>query len=195
MDIKTDTNEQNTFWSCSDCFIPVKGKESSQIETPREKFRTKYDSAMLTEMINDDKSHQDILEWIEKNELSLLSYDDQKTMLRQVSSKRTLIRQILEEAGNGHEIIKKILDSYVQKTKKGLEPSSNSYSVTIDFSAITCLNEDGQHEETILNDLNDLWYDSKKEPWLNLFDKLWSICNKTKIDKHPSEILKGRDMG
>ena len=134
MDIRTDTNEQNTFWS-SDCFIPVKVKESSQIETPREKFRTKYDSATLTEMINDDKSHQDILEWIEKNELSLLSYDDQKTMLRQVSSKRTLIRQILEEAGNGHEIIKKILDSYVQKTKKGLgKPSMKNNGIFNDRS-------------------------------------------------------------
>ena len=185
MDIETDINEENT-WSCSDCFIPVRGKPSAiEIETKslKKEFQTEYDSAELTEMIA-SKDHEDILKWIQENQLSLQSHENITE-----PTKRTLLRQILEEAGNGDEIINKILNSYIQKTTPGLKQSSNSYSVRINFSAITSLDEDGKQEETVLNDLNDLWYDSKKEPWENISDIL---CKRAKTKKKSSsEILKG----
>ena len=100
MDIETDFNEENN-WSCSDCFIPVRGKPSAiEIETKslKKEFQTEYDSAELTEMIA-SKDHEDILKWIKEKQLSLQSHENITE-----PTKRTLLRQILEGAGNGDEM-------------------------------------------------------------------------------------------
>ena len=74
--------------------------ETKLISIP-EKYKERYDSNYLSELI-ETKDHVDILNWIREEKLSLQSFTD-------TEPKRTLMRQILNEAENGDEIIKEIL--------------------------------------------------------------------------------------
>ena len=69
-----------------------------------------------------------------------------------------MIRKILEEAGDGHEVVNRVLDSYVSATAD-VKPYSNDYGVTVDFSGI--IREDDEEPETgiqksVLRDILEL---------------------------------------
>ena len=95
-----------------------------------ERYKEKYNRKKLTELI-ETKDNVDILNWIREEKLSLQSYAD-------TGAESTLMRQILDEAENGDEIIKEFLDAFVTKTPVGIKKiiSSNSFNIKVDFSGI-----------------------------------------------------------
>ena len=141
-----------------------------------------YDAEYLKELI-ETKDHVDILNWIRKEKLSLHSYADTDKDL-------TLVRQILDEAENGDEIIKEILDSFVTKTSVGSkEISLNSFNIKVDFSGILSVNEDGK-QESVINDLVQLCLSYKSEPWDKFVDLVINgveRCKGTKKEKTEKE--------
>ena len=148
-----------------------------------ERYTEKYDPKKLTELI-ETKDHVDILNWIREEKLSLQSYAD--TDAKSTPPTSTLMRQILDEAENGDEIIKEILDSYVTKTPVGSKSiSTNSFNIKVDFSGIISEYENGK-QESVLNDLVHFWLRYKSEPW----DKIKALimngvemCTSTKTKK------------
>ena len=156
-------------------------------------YEPNYDSTQLKKLIETEE-HNDILNWIREEKLSLQSRADTDP----TNPKKTLIRQILNEAENGDEIIKEILDSYVTKTSVGTKKiSPTSYNVKVDFSGIVYENDKGE-QESILNDLVQLYLKYKSSP----LDKISSLakkgldiisCEKEKADnknkKSPQIIL------
>ena len=104
-----------------------------------------YNPAQLEDIIDD---HQEILSWIEINGHTLLSVD-------KVRKGKTLIRKILEEAGDGHLVVSKVLDSYVS-APKDVKPQSNKYGVTVDFSGLIREDKDTGIQKSVLRDILDL---------------------------------------
>ena len=148
-----------------------------------------YDAEYLKELI-ETKDHVDILNWIREKKLSLQSYSD-------TDSEVTLMKQILEEAENGDEIIKEILDSFVTKTPVGSKVLSlNSFNIKVDFSGIISETEYGK-QESVLNDLVQLWLSYNSEPWDKIKDLIITgveMCKgtkekKTKKERSPQIIL------
>ena len=146
----------------------------SQI-TRTESYKEEY----LTNLI-ETKDHKDIVDWIRNEKLSLQSYPVG-------NQKRTLMRQILDEAENGDEIIKKILDSFVTKTSVGTkEITSNSYNIKVDFSSIISENDDGK-QESVLNDLVQLWLSYKSTPWERVIDPIKKVVEMFSKEKTPKK--------
>ena len=103
-------------------------KESTSAASPPKKRVMEYDSAELGKKIND---HTEIINWIEKKNLSFLSVDQKEKK----EDQKTLIRKILEDAGDGQDVVNRVLDSYVS-APKDVKPQSNMYGVTVDFSGL-----------------------------------------------------------
>ena len=139
------------------------------------KYERYFDSKKLSTII-ETGDHEKIFKWIKKNKLGLHSLDKNSTSLdgldRQ-TPRRTLIRQILEEVANGHLIVKQILNSYVVPTNPSLKPSSNDYSVDLDFDGITHSNENGSGEqESAITDLVRLVIEHKGNLWSRNFSQV-----------------------
>ena len=151
------------------------------ISTPK-RYKEKYKHYILTELIK-TKDHVDILNWIREEKLSLQSFADTDHSI-------TLMRQILDEAENGDEIIKEILDSFVTKTSVGSKTLSlNSFNIKVDFSGILSVNEDGK-QESVINDLVQLCLSYKSEPWDKFVDLIINgveRCKGTKKEKTEKE--------
>ena len=146
------------------------------------RYKEKYDHNFLTELIK-TKDHVDILNWIKGKKLSLQSYAEKDKNI-------TLMRQILDEAENGDEIIKEFLDSFVTKTSVGSKVISlNSFNIKVDFSGILSVNEDGK-QESVINDLVQLCLSYKSEPWDKFVDLIINgveRCKGTKEEKTGKE--------
>ena len=102
-----------------------------------------YNSEELDKIIDD---HPKLIDWIETKRLSFQSVDQEG---------KTLIRKILEEAGDGHKVVSRVLDSYVSATID-TKPYSNKYGVTIDFSGIIREDVETGMQESVLKDILDL---------------------------------------
>ena len=131
----------------------VKKKSTSSNVSLTQSRVMEYNSAELDKIIND---HPKIIDLIKTNKLSLLSVP--KKVQGQEQEKKTLIRKILEEAGDGHEVVNRVLDSYVSATAD-VKSYSNDYGVTVDFSGI--IREDDEEAETgiqksVLRDILEL---------------------------------------
>ena len=70
--------------------------------------------------------HADILDWIEDEKLCLYSKEEKKG--------KSLIKILLEEVCNGHEVVEKVMDSYI--TTKYSDPNSSDFKVKIDFTGL-----------------------------------------------------------
>ena len=156
------------------------------------RYKERYDYNYLSELIK-TKDHVDILKWIREEKLSLQSYTD-------TEPKCTLMRQILNEAENGDEIIKEILDSFVTKTPVGSKKISlNSYNIKVDFSGIIRENNDGK-QQSVIKDLVQLWLSYKTTPLDRILQpiiKVAEMCKYTKekkIKKSSSQIILGKTI-
>ena len=153
-----------------------------------ERYKEKYNPTELTELIK-TKDHVDILKWIRNEKLSLQSYAEADTDTKSIPPKSTLMRQILDEAENGDEIIKEILDSFVTKTPVGSKSiSANSFNIKVDFSGIISVYDNGK-QESVLNDLVKLWLSYKSEPWDKIKHLIMNgveMCKQTKKRKKKS---------
>ena len=151
--------------------------EKSQIISIPERYKERYDHNDLTELI-ETEDNVAILKWIQDEKLSLQSYDTEPNC--------TLMKQILNEAVNGDEIITEILDLFVTKTHVGSKnTSSNLYNIKVDFSGIIRESNDGK-QESILTDLVQLWLSYKTTPWNKIFEpikKVVEMCKRTKEKK------------
>ena len=150
---------------------------SIDLETEKETWNKNYDPKVLVEKIGTG-DHEKILEWIREEKLCLQSYET-------TDNPKTLMRQILEEAGNGHEIIEAILNSYVTQAKPGEKLTSNSYGVRLDFSGITSVNSQGE-QESVISDLLQLRLSHQSDPWdfiTNPVKKAIECCKKGKKEK------------
>lgn len=147
-------------------------------EMNKVKYERYFDSKKLSTII-ETGDHEQIIKWIKKNKLGLHSLDktgqDSTSLDRQIS-RRTLMCQILEEVANGHLIVKKILNSYVVPTNPSLKPSSNDYSVDLDFDGITHIthsSENGSGEqESAITDLVRLVMEHKGNLWSRNFSQV-----------------------
>ena len=149
---------------------------STDPESKKDTLVKKYDSQVLAEKI-ETGDHEEILKWIREEKLCLQSYAADKPL--------TLMRQILEEAGNGDEIIKAILNSYVTQAEPGAKLNSNSYGVKLDFSGITSEGSQGR-QESVISDLLQLWLNDQSDPWDLIMSPLKmtiEMCKKGKIEK------------
>ena len=137
------------------------------------KYEGYFDSKKFSTII-ETGDHEEIIKWIKKNKLGLHSLDKNSTSLDGLDGpRRTLIRQILEEVANGHLIVKEILNSYVVPTNPSLKPSSNDYSVDLDFDGITHSDENGSGEqESVITDLVRLIIEHKGNLWSRTFSQL-----------------------
>ena len=152
----------------------------------------RYNHKHLTKLI-ETEDNEDILKWIRKEKLSLQCFSDSDK-----EPNCTLMSKILNEAENGDEIILDILDSCVTKTPVGSKKiSSNSYNIKVDFSGIIREGDDGK-QESILNDLVQLWLSYKTTPWDKIYEpikKVMEICKCTKErekEKHSPQIILGK---
>ena len=148
------------------------------VETEKETWNKNYDPKVLVEKIGTG-DHEKILKWIREEKLCLQSYE------KDTDNPKTLMRQILEEAGNGHEIIEAILNSYVTQAKPGEKLTSNSYGVKLDFSGITSENSQGE-QESVISDLLQLWLSHQSDPWdliTSTVKEAIAWCKKRKIEK------------
>ena len=149
---------------------------STDPESKKDTWVKKYDSQVLAEKI-ETGDHEEILKWIKEEKLCLQSYAADKPL--------TLMRQILEEAGNGDEIIKAILNSYVTQAEPGAKLNSNSYGVKLDFSGITSANSQGT-QESVISDLLQLWLSHQSDPWNFITSPVKmaiEMCKKGKVEK------------
>ena len=145
-------------------------------ESKKATWVKEYNSKKLTEKI-ETGDHQEILKWIIEKKLCLQSYD--------TDNQKTLMRQILEEAGNGHKIINTILNSYVTQADPGAKLDSNSYGVKLDFSGITSETSEGE-QESVISDLLQLWLSHQSDPWdfiTRPVKKAIEWCKKGKIER------------
>ena len=139
-------------------------EDKRQHSIPEPEYKESYDPEKLTKLI-ETEDHVDILKWIGDEKLSLHSYADTDP-----DPPRTLMRHILDEAENGDEIIKAFLDSFVTKTPVGSKKlSSSSFNIEVDFSGIISEYENGK-QESVLNDLVQLWLSFKSYPWDKIKD-------------------------
>ena len=151
---------------------------SIDLETEKETWNKKYESKVLAEKI-EKGDHDEILKWIREKKLCLQSYAED------TDKQKTLMTQILEEAGNGDEIIKAILNSYVTQAEPGAKLNSNSYGVKLDFSGITSANSQGT-QESVISDLLQLWLSHQSDPWNFITSPVKmaiEMCKKGKVEK------------
>ena len=74
-----------------------------------------------------------------------------------VQAGKTLIRKILEEAGDGHKVVNRLLDSYVSVTPDPeTKTYSNEYGVTVDFSGIIRDDKETGMQKSVLRDILEL---------------------------------------
>ena len=109
-----------------------------------EAMKMEYDSDELDKMIDD---HPTLINFIVSNRLSLLSVDKE--------GGKTLIRKILEEAGDGHNVVNRVLDSYVS-APPDKKTTSNEYGVTVDFSGIIREADESGMQKSVLRDILEL---------------------------------------
>ena len=125
-------------FSCCSLDVELGNNERKSSDTPKI-----FNSADLMDIIDD---HPEIINWIEKEELNLQSVDQEG---------KTLIRKILEEAGDGHKVVNLVLDSYVS-TPPNVKPYSNKYGVTVDFSGLIREDKETGIQKSVLRDILDL---------------------------------------
>ena len=90
----------------------------------------------LDKILDDPRTddHKDILEWIEKEKLCLYSKEGDK------DKGDSLIKILLEEVGNGHEVVERVLDSYMRTPSANI--NSNTFKVKMDFTGLMLDGED-----------------------------------------------------
>ena len=116
--------------------------ESSKINLTTEKgdpdYKRSFNRAELDKIVQDTNctdAHKGILNWIEKEKLCLYSKEQNKD-----NKGDSLIKILLEEVGNGHEVVEQVLDAYIRP--KCLDPNSNAFSIELDFSGLMLDGED-----------------------------------------------------
>ena len=127
----------------------------------------KYEGVfVLDDIINilddcrDDDDHEKILDWINKKNLCLYS--------KEKDTGDSLIKILLEEVGNGHEVVEKVMDSYISTTCSN--PNSNDFNIKMDFTGLML---ETDSSDSVLDDIVELklkyqeyfwsYYVSKKE--------------------------------
>ena len=127
----------------------------------------KYEGVfVLDDIINilddcrDDDDHEKILDWINKKNLCLYS--------KEKDTGDSLIKILLEEVGNGHEVVEKVMDSYISTTCAN--PNSNDFNIKMDFTGLML---ETDSSDSVLDDIVELklkyqeyfwsYYISKKE--------------------------------
>ncbi len=115
--------------------------ESSNFITNTEQgdFIRSFNRSGLDEILKDPKctdDHKGILDWIKKEKLCLYSKEDK-------DKENSLIKILLEEVCNGHEVVEKVLDSYMDTTC--LDPNSKAFSIEMNFTGLM-LNEENKQD-------------------------------------------------
>ena len=82
----------------------------------------------------------------------------------------SLIKILLEEVGNGHEVIGKVMDSYISTSCSS--PNSNAFSIKMDFTGLET--ETGENKsdrkrsgESVLDDIVELKLKYQEYFWSN----------------------------
>ena len=90
--------------------------ESSKINLTTEQgdpdYKRSFNRAELDKIVQDTNctdAHKGILNWIEKEKLCLYSKERNKD-----NKGDSLIKILLEEVGNGHEVVEQVLDAYIR---------------------------------------------------------------------------------
>ena len=143
-----------------DCLLTNSDIESNPKLT---KYERTFNASDITEILDktDSDDHRDIIEWINENKLCLYSQAEEKNDKGMVIN-RSLMKILLEEAGDGHEVVEKVLDSYISSSSSN--PSSNTYSIGMDFTGIMFENEKG-HQDSVIEDLVDLILKCQERFW------------------------------
>ena len=170
--------------------------ESSKLNGNLEqrKYNRFFDRDELDKILEDPRTddHKDILKWIKKEKLCLYSKDNDKG--------DSLIKILLEEVGNGHEVVEKVLDYYISTARKaGSNLNSNSFNVELDFTGLMLDGEDKQDSglmswfrkksgsgDSILHDLVELklkYQEHFWDPYTNGFKGKKENCSKSFLGK------------
>ena len=158
--------------------------ETQPTDGAEKKYEKQFNRADILKILEDSTTkddHEDILSWIEKKSLSLYSKDD--------TLKKSLIRTLLEEAGNGFEFVEKVMNSYISPSCSN--QNSNAYNVKMDFSGLmseTGIEED-KHEsrDSVLDDIVELKLKNQGHFW-NLYrngeKEMKENCSKSCLGKY-----------
>ena len=158
------SDESSTSTEDIESLIETQPKDSA--EKKYEKQFNRDDILKILEDSSTKDDHEDILNWIKKENLCLYSKDDSEDE----TLKKSLIRTLLEEAGNGFEVVEKVMNSYISPSCSN--QNSNAYNVKMDFSGLmseTGIEED-KHEsrDSILDDIVELKLKNQGHFW-NLY--------------------------
>ena len=130
--------------------------ESSKINLTTEKgdpdYKRSFNRAELDKIVQDTNctdAHKGILNWIEKEKLCLYSKEREK------DKGDSLIKILLEEVGNGHEVVEQVLDAYIRP--KCLDPNSNAFNIKMDFTGLMLETEKREESgDSVLDDIVEL---------------------------------------
>ena len=121
-----------------------------------------------------DDDHEDILNWIKEKNLCLYS--------KEKDTGDSLIKILLEDVGDGHEVVEKVMDSYISTTCSN--PTSNAHNIKMNFTGLTLETEIGEDErdsglrswfrcvrkksgDSVLDDIMDIKLKYQGCPWDN----------------------------
>ena len=154
-----DSSSNESEESESSNFIP---------NTEQGDFIRSFNRAGLDKVLKDPKctdDHKSILDWIKKEKLCLYSKEDK-------DKGNSLIKILLEEVCNGHEVVEKVLDFYMDTTCP--DPNSKDFSIEMNFTGLMLNEEDKKDSgsgDSVLDDIVDL----KLKYQENFWDNIWNF--------------------
>ena len=110
-----------------------------------------FNLADIVKILEDcaDDDQEKILDWIKEKNLCLYS--------KEKDTGDSLIKILLEEVGNGHEVIVKVMDSYISTTCSN--PNSNAFNIKMDFTGLMLETEKENRKksgDSVLDDIVEL---------------------------------------
>ena len=125
----------------------------------RKKYEKEFNHADILKILEDPTTkddHEDILNWIEEKSLCLYS--------KEKATGTSLIRTLLEEVGNGYEVVEKVMNSYISPSCSN--QNSNTYSIKMDFTGIMEIGK--KEQDSVLDDIVELKLKNQGHFW-NLY--------------------------
>ena len=113
----------------------------------RKKYEKQFNYADILKILEESTTkddHEDKLKWIEEENLCLYS--------KEATSEKSLIRTLLEEVGNGYEVVEKVMNSYISSSCSN--QNSNAYNIKMDFSGLMEIEKDKQ--DSVLDEIVEL---------------------------------------
>ena len=150
-------------------------------------FIRSFNRAGLDKILKDPKctdDHKGILDWIKKENLCLYSKEDKGD---------SLIKILLDEVCNGHEVVEKVLDSYMDTTNP--DPNSKDFSIEMNFAGLMLNEEDKQDSgsgDSVLDDIVELKLKYQENFWdhyTNGFKGKKENCSKSFLGKLKVKVL------